>query len=290
KLIQRHVEAAADITVAVKPVPRSEVSGLGVAKLSEDGMIVAFAEKPADAALVDEFALPAPTGTDPASGEPLTHTASMGIYCFRPDVLVRVVTESDATDFGKEVIPAALSEYRVAAYPFLGYWRDIGTISAFYEANLDLVAPLPQFNLFDASWPLYTRARYLPPAKINGSRLEHALVADGAIIGCADIRRSIVGLRGIVGDNVVLEDTVTMGNDFYEEHPPAEAGVPLGIGQGCLIRGAIIDKNTRIGQGCKIEGRPGCGVDMDGDGFYVRDGIVIIPRGQVVEPGTEIAV
>ncbi len=289
EMIRRHVEARADITVAVKPVAAAEARSFGVVKLTGDGMICDFVEKPQDEATLAEFALSEPAGRDPETGEALTHVASMGIYCFRPDVLRRLLTESDADDFGKHIIPQAIASQRVAAFGFSGYWEDIGTIPAFYRANLELAAPVPRFNLFDSSWPIYTRARYLPPAKVSGARVEQALVADGAIVGRADVVRSIVGLRAVIADEVVVEDSVVMGNDFYEPQPP-EKQVALGIGRGCVLRGAIIDKNVRIGEGVRIEGRPGSGVDQDGQWHCVRDGIVIIPRSQVVPPGTEIVV
>lgn len=288
KLIGRHDDCGADVTIAVQPVTAAEAGALGVVRMDRDGMIASFAEKPGSEKLT-ELQLPKPLGTDPETGEDLTHLASMGIYVFKPQVLVALLETTDYEDFGREVIPLAIGSHRVAAFVFGGYWRDIGTISAFYAANLDLTRPVPRFDIFDPSWPIYTRARYLPPAKLEKADVRGCLVAEGCIIVGSRIAGSVVGLRSVVASGCQIRNSILMGHDFYEFSPAAD-GIALGIGADCHIEGAIIDKNVRIGDGVVIRGRPGSGIDVDAGHYFVRDGIVIVPRSQTVEPGAEIAV
>jgi glucose-1-phosphate adenylyltransferase len=303
QLVRHHDESGADLTVAAQPVPASQAPSLGVLRINAAGCVDSFHEKPREDAAVRDFALPEPAGADPTSGEPLTHLASMGIYVFKPSVL-RDLLETDLEDFGKQVIPHAISRCRVAAYPFSGYWEDIGTISTFYRANLELTDPLPRFSLFDERWPIYTRPRYLPPAKIGASSVERSIVADGCCIDRATLRHSIIGLRSVLGAGCEVADSILMGHDYYadpesltaeggppglEEEPVHPRGTPtLGIGAGSCISGAIVDKNVHIGEGVIIRGDPGSGRDLDADLFNVRDGIVVIPRGAILPPGTEI--
>lgn len=297
-IVRFHDEAQADITIAAQPVTRSQAMGLGVLKIGEGSRIEAFAEKPTDDATLDEFALGEPAGTDPASGEPLTHMASLGIYVFKPGVLRGTLEDFDDEDFGAEVIPRAIGSYRVCAYQFADYWEDIGTISAFYNASLNLTNPLPRFNLHDECWPIYTRARYLPPPKLVDSTVVNALVGEGAIITGSEVHRCIVGIRSVIGSGCSIRNSILMGSDYYDPQYPVPAKdcspgacpMPLGIDYGCRIENAIVDKNARIGEGAIIVGHPGSGIDDDGDDYCVRDGIVIIPRGTVLEAGAEIVV
>jgi len=288
EMVQYHQQVRAAITIAAKPVPASQVSSLGILRVDERGFVSAFMEKPRDPAVVEEFSLPEPAGVCPRTGEPLTHLASMGVYVFDSQVLKTLLEETDFEDFGSEVIPYAISRFAVAAFRFAGYWEDIGTISAFYRANLEMADPLPRLNLYDESWPLYTRPRYLPPAKIASARVERSLVADGCIIEGAQVEHSIIGLRSVVAEGCYICDSVLMGHDFYGR---SQDGLPpLGIGPGCTITGAIVDKNTRLGEATFIQGRPGCGLDLDEALYHVRDGIVVVPRGVVLPPGTRIVI
>jgi len=249
QMVYHHENQHADLTIAAQPVTAAQAPSYGVLKLEKDGTVPSFAEKPQDQATLQEFALDASPGTDPVSGEPLTHLASLGIYVFRPAVLRELLETSAFEDFGHEVIPMAISSRRVAAFIFRDYWEDIGTISTFYRASLDLTDPLPRFNLYDQRWPIYTRTRYLPAAKLDGVSLKNALIADGSVISGSTIERSIVGLRTIVRKDCHIQDSVLMGHDFYEHaSPTAPSGRAspsqsprLGIGASCRIEGAIID-------------------------------------------------
>ena len=297
-LIRHHDDADADVTLTVQPVTATQARGFGLVKVNSDHTVTAFAEKPDDDDLLNEFALPEPVGHDPASAEPLTHMASLGIYVFRPDVLRDLLENSDFEDFGQEVIPAAIEHRRVTAYPFTDYWADIGTISAFYQAGLELTSPLPRFNLYDQGWPIYTRSRYLPPAKLTDADIRSSIVAEGSIITGSRIERSIVGIRSVVGSDCLIRDTILMGSDYYDPAAPvpergshtALADLPLGIGTDCSIEGAIVDKNVCIDGGVVIKGRPGTGVNADDDAYCIRDGIVIVPRSQVLPADTRIEV
>ncbi|MCX7599238.1 MAG: glucose-1-phosphate adenylyltransferase [Armatimonadetes bacterium] len=288
EMVRHHQEAGACITIAAKPVTSSEVSSLGILRADVEDVVVAFAEKPKDQQTVDAFALPRPAGICPVTGEPLTHLASMGVYVFSAGVLKELLQQTDFEDFGSELIPYAISRCRVAAFRFSGYWEDIGTISTFYRANLEMTDPLPRMNLYDENWPLYTRPRYLPPAKIASAHVERSLVADGSIVEKSEVFHSIVGLRSVISEGCRISDSVLMGHDFYDG--PRGGLPPLGIGPGCQISGAIVDKNTRLGESTVIRGRPGCGLDLDEALYHVRDGIVVVPRGVVLPPGTHIVV
>lgn len=290
-LVRHHDEAGADLTIAAQPVAASQAPSLGVLKMDRQGLVESFHEKPRDEATIDAFALPEPEGVDAATGEPLTHLASMGIYVFKPAVLRQLLEATELEDFGKQVIPRAIEHYRVAAYPFSGYWEDIGTISTFYRANLDLTEPVPRFNLFDEAWPIFTRPRYLPPSKVAASSVERSIISDGCNLDRATIRHSIVGLRSVLGPGCEIEDAILMGHDWYSEPQGSTAegaGLPLGLGAGCRISGAIIDKNVHLGEGAIIRGNPGSGHDFDADSYSIRDGIVVVPRGAVLPSGTEI--
>ena len=297
RLVAFHDESEADITLVAQPVTAAQATSFGVLKTSPEGRVVAFAEKPREEAVLRDLALADPVGEDPVSGEPLGHLASLGIYVFRPSLLRDLLAASDEEDFGREVIPGAISRHKVVAFPFRGYWEDIGTISSFYRANLGLTDPAPRFDLFDPDWPIYTRARYLPPARVNGSTVRSSLVAEGSIVEASEIEGSIVGVRSVIRRDCVIRDSILMGNDNYRASAVPQAGragpsIPdeLGVRASCRIEGAIIDKNCRVGESVLIRGRPGSGVNADEDAYHVRDGIVIVPRSQVLPPGTRIVV
>ena len=281
--VELHREKRADVTVAVQPVARADTPRLGILKTDEDGRITAFHEKPQD----DEL-----EGLESLPNSDRPYLASMGVYVFRQDVLREVLEESDAEDFGKQIIPAAIENLRVYAFPFTGYWEDIGTIRTFYEANLALTRPDPAFDFYDPKHPIYTRPRFLPPSRTDGCDLERTVLAEGCLIQQSDIREAVIGLRSVVGPDVRIVRTVMMGADFYET-PERKAEnrrldrPDVGIGRGCVIEGTIIDKNARIGEGVTIRARAP-GEEMEVENYAVRDGIVVIPKNAVIPDGAII--
>ncbi|HEY5036846.1 MAG TPA: sugar phosphate nucleotidyltransferase, partial [Chthoniobacterales bacterium] len=208
--------------------------------------------------------------------------ASMGIYVFNRQVLIDCLA-GDLDDFGKHVIPKAIGERQVNAFIFEGYWEDIGTIRAFYEANLDLTNLVPQYSFFEAQAPIYTHPRFLPGSKINGATLRQAIISDGCIISDAHIERSVIGVRSIIRSGATIRNSIIMGGDYFEMDDAA-AQVPIGIGRNCVIDRAIIDKNARIGDGVVItpEGKPS---EFDAENYFIRDGIVVVPKDAVIPMG-----
>jgi len=292
EVIEQHRESGADITIATLPVGRNEAKSLGIMQIDASHRITRFVEKPKDEALLDTLKIPpemnAPLGLD---GGHESFLASMGIYIFNRGI-IRDLLDNPLSDFGKHIIPHAINTHRVFAYIFQGYWADIGTIRSFFEANLDLVSELPRFNFFDMSAPIFSRPRYLPGSKINGAQIDHAVIADGCIINRAIIRQSVVGLRTIIGNDTELNRVVILGSDYYESQESVAQhehdGQPrIGIGAHCRIENAIIDKNARIGNNVAISpvGKP---ENVDMDNYYIRDGIVIIPKNAVISHGTII--
>ena len=291
-IIEQHAETGADITVATIPVERREAGGLGIMQVDAERRITRFVEKPKDPALQDSLKLPrdwyAPLGI---KREEELFLASMGIYVFNRDIIRRLL-ENTLTDFGKHVIPNAIQNLRVFSYVFQGYWEDIGTIRAFFEANLDVTSELPRFNFFDMTAPIFSHPRWLPSSKINGAQIDHAVISDGCILNRAVITHSIVGLRSSVSAGTVLDRVILLGCDYYEsiesilDHE--KAGKPrIGIGTNCRIENTIVDKNARIGNNVVISpaGKPD---KVDHPNYYIRDGIVIIPKNGVIPHGMVI--
>jgi len=250
-------------------------------------------EKPKEDALLESLrvtpAMAAQLGLKDTQEE--SYLASMGIYVFNRSI-IRDLLDNPLSDFGKHIIPHAINTHRVFAYVYQGYWEDIGTIRSFFEANLDLVTELPRFNFFDMSAPIFSRPRYLPGSKINGAEINHALISDGCIINRAHINNTVVGLRTLIGEGTELNRTVILGSDYYESLESVErhesTGQPrVGIGSHCKIENAIIDKNARIGNNVVISpvGKP---ENLDHERYYIRDGIVIIPKDAVIPHGTVI--
>ena len=295
RFLERHYSTNADVTISVIPSNPADAEGFGLLKTDTDGKIVEFSEKPKGEALeamrVDttNFGLTA----EEAAKRP--YLASMGIYVFDYAKLKELLqADESAFDFGGEVIPSAISKYNVQAHLFDGYWEDIGTIRAFYEANLDLAAPLPKFNFFDTESPIYTRSRYLPPSKIQNCDIDNSMVSEGCILNGVYARSSIIGLRSRIDGGVRLESSIVMGSDFYEAieeiKANVERGVPhMGIGSNTDIRRAIVDKNVRIGKNVKLLNSAGID-NYDGPNgcFYIREGIIIVPKGATIPDGTEI--
>ena len=279
-LAKYHWENQAEITVASQPVTKESASRFGLLKRNPQGRIVSFVEKPTDPQVLKQFA---------SSGNPdRPYLASMGIYLFNAEVLIDLLENSTYDDFGGQVIPNALQPHQVYGFDFDGFWEDIGTIRSFYDTNLSLTRHNPPLTLYDPLRPVYTRPRYLPCVLIDGAKLHNVLLADGCIIGKAEISDSIIGLRSVVADEVRISNSILMGADFYDDPtPPPAAEIPLGIGQGCQIEGAIIDKNVRMGAGVIIRSFPR-GVDRDEGVWVVQDGIVVVPKSTQLRSGTYI--
>ncbi len=289
KIVKQHIATGADVTLAALPVPVSKVEGLGVMRVGDDLSITEFVEKPKDPAIIDGLAIsPAIEAKLEAKVEERQCLASMGIYVFSREVLWRALNNS-MKDFGKEIIPGLLGKARLFSYIFEGYWEDIGTVKAFFDANLALTNPLPPFNFFDRTAPIYTHARYLPASKINRCSIDHVVIGDGCIVTDSSLRRCVVGIRAILGENSALEDVVMMGADFYQTSKEVAADraagrIPIGIGRNCHFRHAIIDKNARIGDNVSLapDGK------ADGEyphGIVIRDGVLCVTKGAVIPSG-----
>ena len=295
KFLARHFETNADVTISVVPFPREDAEDFGLLKADSSGRITEFSEKPKGEALeamrVDTTAF----GLTPEEAARRPFLASMGIYVFNYKWLTELLAQDPTwMDFGKQVIPAAIKCCNVQAFMFDDYWEDIGTISAFHSANLDLTSPVPRFNLFDADFPIYSRARYLPPSKIHRCEIVDSIVGEGCIINRALLRRSVIGIRSRIEPGAMLEDTYLMGADYYqsleEMKADVEVGMPrVGIGENTLIRRAIVDKNARIGAGCRLTNERGLREhDDEAAGYFIRDGIIIVPKNAVVRDGTVV--
>jgi glucose-1-phosphate adenylyltransferase len=284
-LQREHHRRGADITVACHPEPEENISGFGVMNVDHDSRITSFIEKPKDPALVSGAKIL-------VEGKP-RYLASMGIYIFKKDVLTELLRQNpDQTDFGKEIIPLAIRNRKVHAYNFDDYWSDIGTIGSYYEASLMLTDYTPAFNLYNEDWQIFTRPRYLPPAKILECQIHQSIISEGCIIEESVIRRSLIGVRSVIGNNTRIFESIVTGNDLFESvadrAAKADRGVPaLGIGRDCEIRKAIIDKNVSIGDGVKIINKNGA-ENEDGEKYSIRDGIVVIHKGAVIPSGTVI--
>jgi glucose-1-phosphate adenylyltransferase len=283
-----HREKEADLTIAVTPVSKEQARGLGIMRVADDGRIVEFVEKPQDPEMIERLTLD--QGTIDKLGleaEPGSLLASMGIYTFRPELLKDLLAGTSTRDFGKEVIPEAIHDYKVYSYAHYGYWRDIGTIASFHQASLELTVPVPEVNLYDPDFPIYTHPRFLPGSKIDRCEVVHSILSDGTIIAGTKIANSIVGVRGIVRRGSVIEQSIIMGSTGFQSGLTDRPGVPLGIGRDCRIRRSIIDLDARIGDGCHLLNEEGV-QEADGDGYYIREGIIVIPRRAELPPGTRI--
>jgi glucose-1-phosphate adenylyltransferase len=280
KMVQYHWDNKADVTVAVQPIGRDDAHRFGLLKKSSGGEIIDFAEKPKDPAILDNFVS--------RQGSDKPYLASMGIYLFNLDTLVDMLTLSgegqDFDDFGYDIIPhCVINEPKVYGYEFDGYWRDIGTIRSFYDANLELTSKNPGFDIYNHDQRIYTHARFLPGSRLSECQLQNVLIAEGCIINKAAIEHSVIGLRSVIHNNVSIKDTVLMGADYYDE----SGNIPIGIGENCDIEGAIIDKNVRMGQDVTIKPFPR-GTEIEREDYTVKDGIVVIPKRTVLPSGTYI--
>ncbi|MBQ1661321.1 MAG: glucose-1-phosphate adenylyltransferase [Treponema sp.] len=291
KFMDEHIASGADITIAAKAVNRHDASGFGIMRVDDSNKITAFMEKPAKEMNIDDWKIPEKSrGKDlPAQ---LEYLASMGIYIFNADTMEEMLN-NDNNDFGKEIIPEAIKTKKVNSFIFNGYWEDIGTISSFYNATLDLTDPVPQFNFYDEDKPIYTHMRNLPPSKINNATLQSSLASEGCVITNSRIEHSVIGVRSIINEGCDLNGVIMMGADFYEnEHEKKENArkdIPnIGIGKGCKINKAIIDKNAKIGDNCCINVNGRTYEDGDHGLFFSSDGIIVIKKFAVIPPGTVI--
>ncbi len=292
KFIEFHLKKRAEISISVTPVSSEEAPEFGIMKLDKRGRIVSFLEKPKTGADLSRMQvapeLLRPLGVEAAAK---THLASMGVYLFNWQVLKELLERTAFQDFGREVIPQAIDQHKVYGFLFDGYWRDIGTIRSFYEANIALTQPLPRFNFYDEDRPIFTHARYLPGSKILASDVRNSILCEGSIIDRSEISDSIIGIRSRIAENCRVERTVVMGADYFEtpeevEHSKKMGIPPIGIGKGCEVRNAIIDKNARVGKGVRLVNVRGV-KDEEEEQHVIRDGIIVVPKLAVI-PDTTI--
>ena len=293
EIIAQHMQTGADVTIAAIPFPVSKVEGLGLMQVHDDLSIERFVEKPKDPAVIAGLALsPKLEATLKTPSTEKRCLASMGIYVFNRLALTEALDNTMA-DFGREIIPGLLGKKKLFAHIFEGYWEDIGTVRAFFEANLALAQPLPPFNFFEPNAPIYTQDHYLPASKLNHCNIDHAVIGDGSILSDSTIKRCIFGPRSFVDEGCVLEDVVVMGSDYYETVEQLAANTAkerphLGVGKRCRIKGAIIDKNARIGDGCVLVAAGKADGAYVNGGVIIRDGVLVVAKGAVVPPGTVV--
>ncbi len=288
EIIDQHIATGADVTIAAIPFPVSKVEGLGLMRVADDLAVSEFVEKPKDPAIINGLTISAALEKKLSPSPEKRCLASMGIYVFSREVL-RQALENNMKDFGKEVIPALLGKAKLFSYIFEGYWEDIGTVRAFFEANLALAQPLPPFNFFDRGAPIYTHPRYLPASKINKCNIDHVVIGDGCLVTDSTLKHCVIGIRSVLGENSHLEDVVMMGADYYQTEKEVQADraqgrPPIGLGRNCNIRRAIIDKNARIGDGVTLSPAG----KADGDyphGVVIRDGILCVCKGAIIPSG-----
>jgi glucose-1-phosphate adenylyltransferase len=293
RFLERHYDTDADLTISVIPCDHADATGFGLLKTDATGRVVEFREKPPADELESMAVDTTQFGLSAAESARRPFIASMGIYIFNRSLLRRLLEEHPtAVDFGRELIPAAIHDFNVQAYLFTGYWEDIGTISAFYRANMEMTRPLPDFNFFDAEAPIFTRPRYIPGSKISNSEIKHSIITEGCIINDSHISGSIIGVRSRIEAGSHIDGVLMMGADFYQSLDElaldqASGNIRIGVGENTVIRRAIIDKNARIGSNVRLLNEANV-QSLDGDGFYVRDGIIIVPKNGVVPDGTAV--
>ncbi|NKB66620.1 MAG: glucose-1-phosphate adenylyltransferase [Candidatus Latescibacteria bacterium] len=288
QFLDTHRQQNADVTIAVKPVTRQEATSLGILQVDDNGRIIDFVEKPQTEAELDRLCQEQPISDNPDE----CYLASMGLYVFEPQVLISLLMSTGEVDFGKNIIPQAIEKVGVYAHRFNGYWEDIGTIRAFYEANLALTGESPPFTFHRPEAPIYTNARFLSGARLQRCRTDRAIIAEGSRVIDATIEHSIIGIRSQIGPGVHISRTVMMGADHYQtegsKERNQERGLPnIGIGANTRIDGAIIDLNACIGADCSLTNQAGVR-ETDGDNYYIREGILVVPKNAAIAPGTQI--
>jgi len=293
KFFEHHQKTESDISIAVIPIHEKEAPGFGILKTDENGKITEFFEKPTDKEILNSYRIDGDLfdhfNIDPKGR---THVASMGIYIFKKKILFELLRDNAMEDFGRELIPASIKSKNVSAYFFDGYWEDIGNISSFFEAHMQLTKPIPPFNFYDEDYPFYTRPRYLPASKINNCQINHSIVAEGSIILGSIIEQATVGIRSFVDEGTLIQRAILMGNTRYESIREKEInrsnGIPnLGIGKNCVVRNAIIDMNACIGDNVHLINKEGVKETFQ-ENYAIRDGIIIIPKGVRIPANTVI--
>ena len=282
-MVEQHVKNKAKISIATIPVNAKDATSFGILKSDDKDEVTSFIEKP-DASLLPDWTSEV---SDEMKNKGRHYLASMGIYVFNRDLLVKLMQNSDTIDFGKEIIPQSIGKHKISSYQYEGYWTDIGNIDSFFDANLGLTDDIPHFDLYDRSKRIYTRARMLPTSKVSGTTLNKAVIAEGCLIHAATIERSVIGVRSRIGAESTVINTYMMGNDYYEtldEINKNKIQIVMGIGERCFIKNAIIDKNCRIGDDVRINGGRHL-EDCETDTYVVRDGIVVVKKGAVIPKG-----
>ncbi|WP_281846552.1 glucose-1-phosphate adenylyltransferase [Olleya namhaensis] len=282
-MVDAHVKAKAEISIATIPVNAKDATSFGILKTDDKNVITSFVEKP-DASLLSDWTSKV---SPEMEKEGKNHLASMGIYIFNRELLVELMSNPDTNDFGKEIIPQSIEKHKTLSYQFEGYWTDIGNIDSFFEANLGLTDDIPKFNLYDKDQSVYTRARILPTSKISGTALDRAVIAEGCIVHASKIEKSVIGIRSRIGKETTIINTYMMGNDSYESLTEIESNkinILMGIGERCFIKNTIIDKNTRIGDDVRINGGKHL-ENIETDTYVIKDGIVVIKKGAIIPNG-----
>src|SRR5215467_13869780 len=292
KILESHWKSGADVTICVIPKSEAQATGFGLLKLSNDGRVQQFREKPKGDALHEMQTDTAALGLNSAEAAKRPYVASMGIYLFKNSVLIDLLADASMIDFGYQVIPRAIEKYDVYGFLFDDYWEDLGTVEAFYRANMDLTGSAPHFDFHDMTAPIYTRARFLPSSRIRGCDIRESIISEGSILNGVKIYNSVVGIRSQIGENAELDRVLTMGADFFEDEEDLTSNrlrlIPnIGIGSGSVIRKAIIDKNAHIGDNVRILNEERI-LNLDGPNYYIRDGIVIVPKNGIIASGTVI--
>lgn len=285
-MIEAHRKSKAKISIATIPVNAKQATSFGILKSDEKNLITSFIEKP-EASLLPEWTSEV---SPEMKKEGRNYLASMGIYIFNRDLLIKLMNDPKTMDFGKEIIPNSINKYKTLSYQYEGYWTDIGNIDSFFEANLGLTEDIPEFDLFDKSKRIYTRARMLPTTKISGTTLDKTVIAEGCLINAAKIQNSVIGIRSRIGEESTVINTYMMGNDHYqslEEIEKNKIDILMGIGERCFIKNAIIDRNCAIGDDVRINGGPHL-EDTETETYAVKQGIVVLKKGAVIPKGTII--
>ncbi len=288
EMVEAHIDQKADVTIAAQPVSLDEATGMGIFRFDRNGQIVAFEEKPHTERLREIGQSIPPGAIFAGHSVEKPFVASMGVYVFSRDVLLDMLAADNAKDFGREVIPAALTKYQVNSYLFRNYWADVGTVASFYDANIMLTKPRSPFNFYDPHRPIYTHARFLPGSRLSECTVRNVIVAEGCFLDRCVVEDSVIGIRSSIHLGAQIRRSVLLGADYFEadDAAPARGDRPrLGIGRNVELERVIVDKNARIGDGARLLNQQGL-IEADGDGYYIRDGVIIVPKDGVIRPGT----
>ncbi|MEL0455353.1 glucose-1-phosphate adenylyltransferase [Flavobacteriaceae bacterium SZ-1-7] len=283
KMIEAHEDSGSEISIATIPVNAKDATGFGILKANEENIITSFIEKP-DASLLPEWTSEV---SDEMKAQGRNYLASMGIYVFNKDLLVKLMENPDTVDFGKEIIPQSIDTHKTLSYQYEGYWTDIGTVESFFEANLGLTDDIPKFDLYDRDKRIYTHARMLPTTKVAGTLLDKAVISEGCIISASKIEKSVIGIRSRIGKESIVINTYMMGSDYYETLEEMETNkieILMGIGERCFIKNCIVDKNCRIGDDVKINGGKHL-EDTETETYCIKEGIVVVKNGATIPKG-----